>query len=98
MWKQSQRCSVQKTEVDNRVKGRQHRRIGNHRHCSVWINNSKKMGTTKLVYQISTALVIVLFTFAGLVKVVPGISPELHDEMVSISERSICANQTNTMG
>jgi len=41
------------------------------------------MGTTKLVYQISTALAIVLFIFAGSVKVIPGLSPEIHDEMVS---------------
>ena len=43
------------------------------------------MGAKKLIYQISTALVVLLFTFAGLVKLVPGISPEIHNEMVSSS-------------
>ena len=41
------------------------------------------MGNTKLLYQISTALVVVVFGIAGLLKVVPGISPETHYEMVS---------------
>ncbi len=41
------------------------------------------MGSTKLVYQISTALIIVMFALAGLIKVVPGISPEMHDQLVS---------------
>jgi hypothetical protein len=44
---------------------------------------SSKMGTTKLLYQVSTALVVLLFGFAGLVKLVPGLSPEIHQEMVS---------------
>ena len=42
------------------------------------------MGTNKLAYQVSTALIVVLFAFTGVVKVVPGISPDLHDEMVSL--------------
>ena len=41
-----------------------------------------KMGTTKLVYQVSSSLVVLLFGFAGLVKVVPGLSPAIHQEMV----------------
>lgn len=43
------------------------------------------MGTTKLMYQVSTALIVLLFSFTGVVKVVPGISPEIHNEMVCFS-------------
>lgn len=42
------------------------------------------MGAKTLAYQISTALVILLFGFAGTVKVTPLVSSEIHNEMVSI--------------
>ena len=41
------------------------------------------MGAKSLVYQISTALVILVFGFAGTVKITPAISPDIHNEMVS---------------
>ena len=40
------------------------------------------MGAKKLAYQISTALVVLLFTFAGVMKVTPLVSSEIHNEMV----------------
>ena len=44
----------------------------------------QKMGAKTLAYHISTALVILLFGFAGTVKVAPAVSPDIHNEMVSI--------------
>ena len=38
----------------------------------------------KLLYLGSTALVVFLFGFAGSVKLVPGLSPQTHQEMVSV--------------
>ena len=50
-----------------------------------WLDRGEKMGTAKLLYQISTAIVLLLFIFAGLIKVFPGLNPVMHDEMVSYS-------------
>ncbi len=36
----------------------------------------------KLGFQISTALIVLLFTFAGVVKLTPVVSSEIHEEMV----------------
>lgn len=41
------------------------------------------MSVAKLTFQVSTALLVLVFAFAGLVKVAPGVSPAIHSEMVS---------------
>ena len=40
------------------------------------------MGARTLAYQISTALVVLLFAFAGVMKVTPLVSSDVHNEMV----------------
>ena len=36
----------------------------------------------KLLYQVSTALVVLLFALAGTMKLIPNLSPETHGELV----------------
>ena len=48
------------------------------------------MGAKTLAYHISTALVILLFGFAGTVKITPAVSPDIHNEMVSTLDLSLC--------
>ena len=36
----------------------------------------------KLLYQVSTALLVLLFALAGIMKLVPNLSPETHGELV----------------
>jgi hypothetical protein len=40
------------------------------------------MGAKTLAWQISTALVILLFGFSGTVKVTPAVSPDMHNDLV----------------
>ena len=42
------------------------------------------MGLARVLYYFSSAVIILLFTFAGAVKLVPGVCPHLHDEIVSL--------------
>jgi len=39
--------------------------------------------TWRVVYLVSTALVVLLFSLAGLMKLTPLLSPEVHGELVS---------------
>lgn len=54
---------------------------------------SANMSAKKLVYQISTALIVLLFTFSGVMKLTPLISPEIHEDMVR--NKLVCGQISN---
>ncbi len=52
-------------------------------HTIIYLEKDLIWQPTKFVYQISTALLVVIFALAGLIKVVPGITQETSYELVS---------------